>query len=266
MRRRRNSARHSTGVTPLERLVRLPSLYGGGGLWISPDRSDPNPFPARNRGMNVIALPAVAFLAGRSHGRSAGGRMMSSKPAPATWPAADLGRMIVAIAETADRAAFSSLYDHFAPRVISYLTRLGAPPNVAEELTQETLLTVWRKAAYFDPERAAASTWIFTIARNLRIDYLRRNRTPADLASDPSQAPDTPPGVDAAMISSEQDERVREALSLLSTEQADIVRLFYFQEKPHSEIARVLGLPLGTVKSRIRLALGRLRTLLDDLK
>ena len=93
----------------------------------------------------------------------------------------DFNRDIQSIAETADRAAFARLYEHFAPRVTSYLTRLGAPANVAEELVQETMLSVWRKAASFDPSRAGASTWIFTIARNLRIDYLRRDRAPADL-------------------------------------------------------------------------------------
>ncbi len=192
--------------------------------------------------------------------------MTAFEPAPAARSIPDLNKLILAIASSADRTAFTAVYGHFAPRVRSYLTRLGAPPNVAEELTQETLLSVWRKASYFDPERAAASTWIFTIARNLRIDYQRRNRMPADLTPDPSQAPDAPVALDAALITSEQDERLREALSMLSTEQAEIVRLFYLQEKPHSEIARALGLPLGTVKSRIRLALGRLRTLLDDLK
>ena len=179
---------------------------------------------------------------------------------------ADFNRLVLAIAASADRTAFAALYGHFAPRVKTYLTRLSAAPNVAEELAQETMLTVWRKASYFDPERASASTWIFTIARNLRIDHLRRNRSPASFETDPSEAPDEVSQPDSDLIASERLERVSEALVSLSPEQAEIVRLFYFQEKPHSEIASSLGIPLGTVKSRVRLALGRLRTLLDDLQ
>jgi RNA polymerase sigma-70 factor (ECF subfamily) len=128
------------------------------------------------------------------------------------------------------------------------------------------MLSVWRKAASFDPSRAGASTWIFTIARNLRIDYLRRDRSPADLLPDPSEEPDEAPTTEVAMINAQRDDRLREAMGSLSREQAEIVRLVYFQDRPHSEISRILGLPLGTVKSRVRLALGRLRTLLEDLK
>ena len=87
--------------------------------------------------------------------------------------------MIVAIARDRDRAAFADLFEHFAPRVKSYMMRLGAPPEGAEELAQETLLIVWRRAEAYDPAKAAASTWVFAIARNLRIDVARRaNRAP----------------------------------------------------------------------------------------
>lgn len=191
---------------------------------------------------------------------------MSSAKAPSET-ASDFNAAIISIAVSADREAFAALYQHFAPRLRNYLIRLGTPANLAEELAQETMLAVWRKARMFDPARAGASTWIFTIARNLRIDLQRRARTAAaSVESDPSDEPDSPPGVEASLIAEERDDQVRMALSRLSPEQADVVRLCYFQDKPHSEVARALGLPLGTVKSRARLALARLRTLLEDLK
>jgi RNA polymerase sigma-70 factor (ECF subfamily) len=157
------------------------------------------------------------------------------------------------------------LFAYFFPRVKAYLLRVGAPPSVAEELAQETMLRVWRKAAAYDPKSGAASTWIFVIARNLRIDRLRGERAPDELDVDPSDAPETPPTGETAMILSERSERVRKALTALSPEQSLIVRLFYFEERPHSEIARTLGVPLGTVKSRVRLAIERLRVQLEDL-
>ena len=176
---------------------------------------------------------------------------------------AHLSAMIVAIAESADRQAFADLFSHFAPRVKSYLLRLGAASEQAEELAQETLLCVWRKAASFDPGRAAASTWIFTIARNLRIDALRRERRPLVL-DDPAEAPDAPPGADAVIVAVQDEARVKLAIAALPAEQAEVIRLSFFSDKPHSEIAVELGLPLGTVKSRLRLAMGRLRALLGD--
>lgn len=176
---------------------------------------------------------------------------------------APFSRLIVEIAARGDRAAFEGLFAHFAPRVKSYMLRLGAAPDAAEELAQETLLTVWRKAAAFDPSRAAASTWIFTIARNLRIDRLRRERRPL-VADDPSDAPESVRTPDVELASDEDCARVKAAIAALSDEQAEVVRLSFFSDKPHAEIAGELGLPLGTVKSRLRLAMGRLRALLGE--
>ena len=172
--------------------------------------------------------------------------------------------MIGAIAARADREAFAALFEHFAPRVKSYMLRLGAEPPLAEELAQETLLSVWRKASAFDRAKAAPSTWIFTIARNLRIDAARRSRR-GDPVEDPSDAPDADPTPDAALAAAQSEDRVRAALGALPPEQAQVVRLSFFSDKPHSEIADELQLPLGTVKSRLRLAMGRLRDLLGDL-
>lgn len=166
--------------------------------------------------------------------------------------------LLVRIAERRDRHAFALLFSHFAPRVKSYVARMGVPPEAAEELAQETLLTVWRRAAGFDPSRAGASTWIFTIARNLRIDASRRDRR-APSADDPSSFAQGPPSPDAALTLLENEARIEIALANLPKEQAQVIAMAYFADKPHSQIADELGLPLGTVKSRLRLAMARLR-------
>ena len=182
-----------------------------------------------------------------------------------TPPSADeLCGMVRAIAVGQDRTAFAALFDHFAPRVKAFLVRSGLADGLAEEVTQETMLAMWRKASYFDPNRAGVSTWIFTIARNQRIDRLRRERLPsAELPVETIEATDPSDTGEVAVLAAEREGRVRAALGALSAEQAAIVRLSFFADKPHATIARELGIPLGTVKSRIRLALGRLRVLLD---
>jgi RNA polymerase sigma-70 factor, ECF subfamily len=177
---------------------------------------------------------------------------------------ADANELIVRMARESDRQAFAVLFAYYFPRVKTYLMRAGASPTAAEELSQETMLRVWRRAATFDPDAGAASTWIFVIARNLRVDRLRGQRF-ENIDIDPSDELDAPPTGEMVAIMNERAERVRHALENLSREQAQIVRLFYFEEKPHSEIARALGIPLGTVKSRVRLAVERLRAQLEDL-
>jgi RNA polymerase sigma-70 factor (ECF subfamily) len=176
----------------------------------------------------------------------------------------DANGLIVKIARERDRRAFAVLFAYYFPRVKAYLLRAGASATVAEDLAQETMLRVWRRAATFDPGAGAASTWIFVIARNLRTDVFRGQRL-VNIDLDPSDAPDAQPTGETIVIMNERMERVRQALDALSQEQARIVRLFYFDEKPHSEIARALGIPLGTVKSRVRLAVARLRAQLEDL-
>ncbi|MEJ0026480.1 MAG: sigma-70 family RNA polymerase sigma factor [Rhizomicrobium sp.] len=177
---------------------------------------------------------------------------------------ARLNALVVRVAQVRDKAAFQLLFDHFAPRVKGYLMRLGAGNAVAEDLAQEAMLAVWRKAAMFDPAKASASTWIFTIARNLRIDAIRKERRPEPDPSDPSLLPDAERSADETMDWAKAEDRLRAALAGLPREQSRIIELSFLAKKPHSLIAVELGLPLGTVKSRIRLAMARLRLQLGD--
>lgn len=180
--------------------------------------------------------------------------------------AAEPADLIEAIARSQDRDAFARLFSTFAPRLKSYLMGLGTSAAAAEDLVQETLLAVWRKAASFDRTRAGAATWLFTIARNLRIDAARRERTALAYSIDLTDEPDAPETPDAAVSATEREGRVREGLKTLPPDQVTVIRLAFFQEKAHSEIAQDLGIPLGTVKSRVRLAMARLRERLEELK
>lgn len=174
--------------------------------------------------------------------------------------------LIGRVAAHGDRDAFRLLFEHFAPRVKGFLMKLGTDADTAEEIAQGTLLAVWRKAAQFDPSSGGAAAWIFTIARNLRIDAARRAMRQAR-ADQPMVADETDEIVDSPeilMTRREDVSRVAAALLRLSDEQSKVVRMSFIEERPHGEIAEVLGIPLGTVKSRIRLAMNRLRDLLDE--
>ncbi len=171
-------------------------------------------------------------------------------------------RLIEAVALRRDREAFAALFSYFAPRLKAWLMKSGASAAAAEDFAQDAMLTVWRKADLFDSRKARAATWIFTIARNRRLDMLRRDARPLPtpeilLADGEVQRPDD-------ILSASQDaERVRDALSRLKPDQVEVLRLAFFLDSPHSEIARRLDLPLGTVKSRIRNAMSKLRLILE---
>ncbi len=180
--------------------------------------------------------------------------------------AKDQASLIVDIATRQDRSAFASLFGHFAPRIKSLLMRGGASSELAEDLAQEAMISVWRKASYFDPARASASTWIFTIARNLRIDIARRKRREEVYAVLETVEPEAPEQPDEILGASQREARVREALKILPPDQMEVVRLAFVEGMSQSEIAEALGLPLGTVKSRTRLAMARLRQKLEEIK
>lgn len=162
-----------------------------------------------------------------------------------------------------DRTAFATLFNFFAPRIKSYLLRLNADDALAEEIAQEVMLTVWRKASQFDKAQASASTWIFRIARNKRIDVARRLSKPALEPEEPALLPPPEIAPDDAAHASARDLRVQAALKDLPQEQLSLLQLAFFDGLSHSEIADRLALPLGTVKSRLRLAFDKLRKHFD---
>lgn len=187
--------------------------------------------------------------------------MAADPVAPEVEAAACMARIVA----TRDREAFRTLFLAFAPKVKTYLIRHGANVAQAEELAQETLLTVWRKADYYDAARAPVAAWVFTIARNLRIDSLRRERSALTYQLAPQIMEEAPVSPETHNEIAEREARLRDAVRILPPEQMEVVRLSFFSDKPHSEIARELSLPLGTVKSRLRLAVARLRGALGDL-
>ncbi len=167
--------------------------------------------------------------------------------------------LLRAVAEKRDREAFIELFEYFAPRVKSFLMKSGMNPDQADELAQETMLTVWNKAELYNPDQASASTWIFTIARNKRIDLIRKSARPEPDPNDPSLVSDPLPAPGDMLDRALEAEIMAQAISTLPKEQAELIHKSYFEEKTHDAIARETRLPLGTVKSRIRLALDRLR-------
>jgi RNA polymerase sigma-70 factor, ECF subfamily len=170
------------------------------------------------------------------------------------------------VAEQAEPSAFRELYQTYGPRVKAYMMRKGADAGTAEDLAQETLLTVWRKAALYAGDKGSMTTWVFAIARNLRIDRLRREVPWQELPEGRLAEASSEPLPDEAMTEKEQKERVQAALAELPPEQKEVVSLAYLEGFSHSEIAERLGLPLGTVKSRMRIAYQKIRQALESLE
>lgn len=214
--------------------------------------------------MMAQALPVVSFR-----------HRFRWRPVPAARATANLLFMrgaageaedwLLAVARDRDRAAFQALFGHFAPRVKAYLMRLGAPASQAEDLAQEAMLSLWRKAHLFDPAKASAGTWVFTIARNLRIDAIRREKRPELDPADPMLTPDAGPDAEEGLAAAEREVRLRAALGTLPPDQIRVVELSFFADKPHSQIAAELAIPLGTVKSRLRLAMLRLKAVMGEM-
>jgi RNA polymerase sigma-70 factor (ECF subfamily) len=187
---------------------------------------------------------------------------MMEPPAPDARP--NFARLIVAVGRK-DRDAFATLFQYFAPRIKTMMMRSGLPDQRAEDLAQDTMFAVWQKAHQFDPAGAGPAAWIYTIARNLRIDRLRREQRAQRIESEVSPGSDVDqPLPDSQLVTAQAEEHVRSGLARLSEEQKAVVTLSFFENKPHPEIAEALGIPIGTVKSRLRLAIKRLRTLLEE--
>lgn len=172
-------------------------------------------------------------------------------------------RLAEVVARDRDRKAFEELFDYFAPRIKSYLLRLGLQSQQAEDVTQDVMIVLWHKAGLFDPAKSSLSTWLFRIARNRRIDALRRDHTRRIDPDDPFLRPEEPEAPDDTLDADRRDERIRAALASLPEGQVRLVRMAFFLGLSHSQISDETGLPLGTVKSRIRLAFGKLRKALD---
>lgn len=176
-----------------------------------------------------------------------------SRPAPRD-PWVDL---VARIAKDEDSAAFAEVFRHFAPRVKGFLMKSGASDHMAEECAQDVMATLWQKAHQFDPSRASVSTWIFTIARNRQIDMIRKQRRPEP--EELTWGPEAEPDQADIMEMQQEATRLGQAIAALPEKQRALVHQAYFGDLSHSEIAAQTGLPLGTIKSRIRLALDRLR-------
>lgn len=178
----------------------------------------------------------------------------------------DFSLLMVRMVQTEDKTVFTELYKYFAPRVKSFQLKLGCDETTAEEIAQETMVTLWRKRDQFDPEKASVSTWIFRISRNLRIDHLRKHKQVIlNLDALPEQADkDSDPAKHLECNTRQQ--IVQQALAELPADQSNVLKMSFFQGKSHGNIAQELNLPLGTVKSRIRLATERIRNSIRRLK
>lgn len=168
---------------------------------------------------------------------------------------------LIAIGKNRDQNAFQDFYDHFSGRIKSFLIGKGMEESIAEELAQEIMLTVWRRAESYKPEKAAASTWLFTIARNRRIDYLRGNSRVEVELDDEMLEVDSPGHTQEELVNLDQQTRVLEqSMNKLPQDQRQVLHLSYFRGQSHGAIADWLDLPIGTVKSRIRLAMQSIRS------
>lgn len=172
--------------------------------------------------------------------------------------------LIAVLVANQDRSAFAELFEFFAPRLKAYVMRIGADPTSAEELAQETMLTVWRKAATYDPAKAAVSTWIFAIARNRRIDKARQESRPTVDEHDLTGAVRWQESAFGDIQAAQEQAILIDAMADLPDEQVEVIRKAFYEDKSHAVVADELGLPLGTVKSRIRLALGHLRQAVSE--
>lgn len=190
--------------------------------------------------------------------------MTSPPDAPCLPEVSEVTLWLLAVRDQRDRAAYARLFTHFAPRLKAMLLRSGLRDGRAEDVVQDVMLAIWHKAHQFDPHRADAAGWIYRIARNRHIDLMRRG--PVIAEDIPEAADDAGPDAFQILALDQEQRALRAALSRLAPEQSRLLQKAYFEDMPHTEISAVTGLPLGTIKSRIRLGLARIRRELSDLR
>lgn len=200
---------------------------------------------------------SLCALDGDTHVRHGVHNRPMGKMSNMTNKDADWATVLIRVRDHKDKDAFRALFQHFAPRIKAFLMRSGTDAAMAEECAQDVMASLWQKAHLFDPSRASASTWIFTIARNRRIDAIRKQRRPEpeDLTWGPEHEPDQAD----TLVLQQETEKLGQALACLPQKHKELIEKAYFGDLTHNEIAQETGLPLGTIKSRIRLALDRLR-------
>lgn len=177
-----------------------------------------------------------------------------------------LAQLLVRVAEHRDKAAFASLFEHFGPRIKGFMMRKGADGELAEDLAQDTMITVWRKAHMYSVEKGSVSTWIFTIARNRRIDWARKLKGMqfSDIADLEQASEDA--GADEIVLGQQEAETVKAAVDRLPEDQKQVISMAFMEDLTQQEISHRLDVPLGTVKSRMRLAYQKLSKSLEVLQ
>jgi len=175
-------------------------------------------------------------------------------------------QLVLEVAQNKDRNAFKILFEYFAPRLKSYLLNFKITNQKAEDLTQEVMITLWQKTDKFNPEKAKLSTWLFRIARNKYIDLVRKQKYPELNVDDHLSSMVAPEKTDKSLEDKQDSALIKEAMESLSNDQRLVINLSFFKELSHSQIAEETGLPLGTVKSRIRTAFQTLRKELGEFQ
>ncbi len=190
--------------------------------------------------------------------------MPPSRTRHAPGPKGEADAALIARIAARDKVAFAEFFANYAVRVKAFLIRYGTDPSDADDLAQDVMVQVWRRAETFDPQKATASTWVFTIARNRRIDRLRKLARAQPLEDDPLFQPDPEPDAVETLSAQDRESRIKAALNDLKKEQRQVIEASFFLGLSHGEVADALGLPLGTVKSRIRLGFKALRVALGE--
>lgn len=209
------------------------------------------------------SLTSTVFLTDSHYGFDNKGRTMDD---PSEFSEISHEQLVIMVARSKDKHAFRQLFDHFAPRIKSYLLNFQITDQKAEDLTQEVMITLWQKADKFDPGKAKISTWLFRVARNKYIDKIRKQKYPQVNADDHIGSMIAPDKTDKSIKEYQDQRRINMAMAVLNDEQRKVIELSFFKDLSHSQIATETNMPLGTVKSRIRTAFQILRKELGDDK